>query len=54
MNNSVKRRRARVPMMAAIMSAYEIEMLTSAGKKMVEEELESIKKESDRKSANNH
>lgn len=54
MNNSAKRRRALGPMMVATMSAFEIEMLTSAGKKMVEEELETMRKEADKKSANKH
>lgn len=43
MNNTLRKRRTQRPMIKASMSAFEIEMLTSAGKKMVDEELEAIR-----------
>ncbi|EDV2006316.1 TPA: hypothetical protein O8L21_004506 [Enterobacter cloacae] len=45
MNNTPKRKRALGTMIKASMSSYEIEMLVSAGKKMVDEEISALQRE---------
>lgn len=54
MNNIQRRKRAHIPMIKASLSSFEIELLTSAGKKMVEEELAELRKEAKAKATNNH
>lgn len=54
MSNTPKRKRILAPMIKATMSSYEIEMLVSAGKKMVEEELAALRKEDEADTAKKH